>query len=64
MQLRAEFKGNPKIFEVSLGSFSKKETAQSVDDTVDLTDDQNYHYRTLFWNNAKKIYKDLVKGKK
>lgn len=64
MQLRAEFKGNPKIFEVSLESFSKTEVSQSDDDTVDLTEDQNYHYRTLFWNSAKKIYKELVKGKK
>lgn len=64
MQIRAEFKGNPKIFEVSLESFSKTGTDPSDDDTVNLTEEQNYHYRTLFWNNAKKIYKELVKGKK
>lgn len=63
MQLRAEFKGCPKIFEVSLESFSKAETDKIDDDTVDLTDDQNYYYRTLFWNNAKKIYQELIEGK-
>lgn len=62
MQIRAEFKGNPKIFEVSLESFSKSGTEQSDGDTVDLTEEQNYHYRTMFWNNAKKIYKELIKG--
>lgn len=64
MQLRAEFKGNPKIFEVSLESFSKTGNEQTDGDTMDLTDDLNYHYRTLFWNNAKKIYKELVTGKR
>ena len=63
IKLRAEFKGNPKIFEVSLESFSKPDTDLSDGDTVDLTDDQNYQYRTIFWNNAKKIYNELVSGK-
>ena len=64
IKLRAEFKGNPKIFEVSLESFSKPDTDLSEGDTVDLTDDQNYEYRTVFWNNAKKIYNELVLRKK
>lgn len=63
IKLRAEFKGNPKIFEVSLESFSKPDSDLSDGDTVDLTDDQNYQYRTIFWNNAKKIYNELVSGK-
>lgn len=64
IKLRAEFKGSPKIFEVSLESFSKPDTDLSEGDTVDLSEEQNYEYRTEFWNNAKKIYKELVSGLK
>lgn len=63
IQIRAEFKGNPKIFEVSLESFSKLGTDTSSDDGVDLSEEQDYQYRTLFWNNAKKIYNELITGK-
>ena len=62
IKIRAEFKGSPKIFEVSLESFSKPDTDLSEGDTVDLSEEQNYQYRTLFWNNAKKIYRELTTG--
>lgn len=63
IKIRAEFKGNPKIFEVSLESFSKPDTDLSEGDTVDLSDEQNYQFRTMFWNNAKKIYNEISTGK-
>lgn len=43
-------------------SFSKPDTVLSDGDTVDLSDEQNYQYRTVFWNNAKKIYNELLIG--
>lgn len=62
IKIRAEFKGNPKIFEVSLESFSKPDTDLSEGNTVDLSDEQNYQYRTMFWNSAKIIYNELLIG--
>lgn len=57
--LRAEFKGNPKIFEVSLEGFATYLTAPGEDSITSLTEEQNYHFRTTFWNSAKRIYNEL-----
>lgn len=59
LKLRAEFKGNPKIFEVSLEGFSRTATEAEEDTVAELTDDQNYDIRSTFWNAAKKIYNEL-----
>ena len=57
--LRAEFKGNPKIFEVSLEGYTTVSTAPGEDSITALTEEQNYQFRTIFWNSAKKIYNEL-----
>lgn len=59
LKIRAEFKGSPKIFEVSLEGFSKTATAAEDDVVTNLTEEQNYNYRSIFWNAAKKIYNEL-----
>ena len=59
LKIRAEFKGNPKIFEVSLEGFSKTATDADGDVVMELTEEQNYEYRSTFWNAAKKIYNEL-----
>lgn len=61
LKIRAEFKGNPKIFEVSLEGFSKTPGDAEDDVVVELTEEQNYEYRSQFWNAAKKIYNELKK---
>ena len=62
LKIRAEFKGNPKIFEVSLEGFSH--TAGDAEDDVvaELTEEQDYEIRSQFWNAAKRIYNELKKG--
>ena len=59
IQLRAEFKGSPKIFEVSLEGFSEPNSDTDESGTV-LTDEQNYRYRAIFWNRATRIYRELL----
>lgn len=63
LKLRAEFKGSPKIFEVSLEGFSQTATEAEEDTITQLTEKQNYEIRSAFWNSAKKIYNEL-KSKK
>ncbi len=59
LKLRAEFKGNPKIFEVSLEGFSQTATEAEEDAVTQLSEKQNYEIRSAFWNSAKKIYNEL-----
>lgn len=62
MQLRAEFKGNPKIFEVCLedyGRNSEKDTEENKERLTKLSEADNMKYRSLFWNAAKDIYNKL-----
>jgi hypothetical protein len=59
LKIRAEFKGNPKIFEVSLEGFPKTATGAEGYVVMDLTEEQNYDHRSTFWNAAKKIYNEL-----
>lgn len=59
LKLRAEFKGSPKIFEVSLEGFSRTATDAEDDVVTELTEEQNYAFRSTFWNAAKKIYNEL-----
>ena len=65
--IRAEFKGNPKIFEVVLERFLRP--GQELDEVEDkdyedvsstLSAKENFAYRSLFWKNAKEIYDELV----
>jgi len=59
LKIRAEFKGNPKIFEVSLEGFSRTATDAGDDMVMGLSEEDNRKYRSRFWNAAKKIYLDL-----
>lgn len=61
LKIRAEFKGNPKIFEVSLEGFSHTVGDAEDDVVVELTEEQDYEIRSHFWNAAKKIYNELMK---
>ena len=61
LKIRAEFKGNPKIFEVSLEGFSSTATDAGDDMVMGLSEEDNRKYRSQFWNAAKNIYLDLYK---
>lgn len=60
IQLRAEFKGSPKIFEVSLiNSYTRTGTAGLLE-SVPLASQSNLDYRSLFWNNARVIFNEII----
>lgn len=59
LKIRAEFKGSPKIFEVSLEGFSRFAADAGDDMVTGLSDEENREYRSGFWNAAKRIYIDL-----
>ena len=65
--IRAEFKGNPKIFEVVLEQFlsSGQEVGEEGDGEFEdiyssLSSKDNWAYRSMFWKNAKEIYDSLL----
>ena len=60
IQLRAEFKGNPKIFEVSITSYKKTEGTKTKQEVANLSEDRHREIRSTFWNNAKDVYLRLV----
>jgi hypothetical protein len=60
IQLRAEFKGNPKIFEVSIVSYKKTKGLSAKKETENLPPDKHRELRSIFWNNAKKVYLKLI----
>lgn len=60
LKLRAEFKGNPRIFEVCLEGFSKADMKAEDDVVTGLSVEENYEYRSTFWNSAKRIYSELT----
>lgn len=70
--IRAEFKGNPKIFEVVLedaGETVPDPDKQDPKFTIvqsnisNLSDKENYKLRSLFWQNARRIYTELLSSK-
>lgn len=66
VRLKAEFKGNPKIFEVCLESFLEPSAnnEDSFDDiTSSMSDNDNINIRSEFWNNAKLIYLNITTGR-
>jgi hypothetical protein len=70
--IRAEFKGNPKIFEVVLedaGETMPDPNKQDPKLTIvqsnisNLSDKENFKLRSLFWQNARKIYMEVLSAK-
>lgn len=60
---KAEFKGIPKIFEVCLENYQQNDIEkEGYEDALSSLDEkENIQYRSIFWNNAKKIYDELRK---
>lgn len=60
IQLRAEFKGSPKIFEVSLINSYKRIGTSGNLESAPLSSQNNLDYRSLFWNNARIIFNEII----
>lgn len=60
IHIRAEFKGSPKIFEVSIVNVFENEGVDVKKEQSSLSAKRNLEVRTAFWNNARIIYNELV----
>lgn len=58
--IKAEFKGSPKIFEVSVISTANVESTKKRKVYYTPSVEYKRDMSSLFWNNAKKIYLDLI----
>lgn len=60
IHIRAEFKGNPKIFEVSVMASYENEGVEGNRVAYPISPERNLQIRSEFWNNSKEIYKELI----
>lgn len=59
IQIKAEFKGKPKVFEISIiKSVEIEGVAETLND-ISLSKERDLEIRTEFWNNALKIFNKL-----
>ena len=63
IHIRAEFKGIPKIFEVSIVNSYVSEGTESKLVSSTLAAKRNLQIRSEFWNNSRTIYNDILSGK-
>jgi len=59
--IKAEFKGRPKVFEVSILNASENVGTGLTRQPMQLNAKANRMLRSVFWNNAKDIYLDITK---
>ena len=60
ISIKAEFKGSPKIFEVSIISTARVENTKRKKVYYTPTIEYKREMSSLFWNNAKRIYQELI----
>lgn len=61
MQVKAEFKGRPKVFEISITAFGELVGAPAKKIHASLDINENRQNRSIFWNNSKDVYNSLIK---
>lgn len=59
IQIRAEFKGNPKIFEVSIVNFFENTGTNATPEATAIDAEDSFRLRSIFWNNARTIFKEI-----
>ena len=64
IQIKAEFKGRPKVFEVSITNYEQFFGAKAESRFKEvLKDSEHKAIRSKFWNNSKEIYEGLIRRK-
>lgn len=63
IQVKAEFKGKPKVFEIGIISYEEHVGIPPRREPANLTANENRLIRSNFWNNAKDIYDSMPKIK-
>lgn len=60
IHIRAEFKGNPKVFEVSIVNSFETRGTDAKRELASLSSRRNLNIRSSFWNKAREIYAEIV----
>ena len=60
IHIRAEFKGSPKVFEVSIVDYFETTGTDAKRENASLPLKKNLEIRSAFWNQAHKIYAGIV----
>ena len=60
IHIRAEFKGNPKIFEVSIVNSYEISGIDAKREVSTLSKSRNIELRSIYWNNARIIYNEIL----
>lgn len=60
IHIRAEFKGNPKVFEVSIVNSFETRGTDAKRESVPLSSKRNLEIRSSFWNKARGIYTEIL----
>lgn len=63
IQIRAEFKSRPKVFEVGIHDFKHREGLQEKITKAELSDREEIELKTYIWQRSKEIYKAIVSPK-
>lgn len=61
IQIKAEFKGRPKVFEVTITDYEEVIGETPTRQKVVIPDTHSREIRSLFWNNSKIVFNDIVK---
>lgn len=64
IHIRAEFKGSPKIFEVSVVNSFKTIGTDPEQEPCTLSSEDNLKLRSIFWNNAKALFDEKTGRRK
>lgn len=59
ISIKAEFKGRPKVFEVGIPIVQEKTGFKLIRQLASLSSKENRSVRSMFWNNAKRIYNEM-----
>jgi hypothetical protein len=60
IQIRAEFKSRPKVFEVGIHDFKLREGLEEKTTKADMNDREEITLKTYIWQRSKEIYKDII----
>jgi hypothetical protein len=63
LELKAEFKGRPKVFEVTIADYQEVIETTPMREKVAIPDAHSRKIRSEFWNKSKIIFDEIVKRK-
>lgn len=63
VRMHAEFKGNPKIFEVSLVKYLETVGVEAKQEAATISKDESLKLQSRFWNNAREIFYQVKREK-